>query len=445
MKKSLFTPLKEEGYTTLKIRHNWKKGTFRLYIAKDWDQDLDFSKYNKEFYCDDILTDSAVYLGTKEVRDLYKKYDLEEYLDEILDLVKQGRHFGMDCYYNDKFNIKFMCNQHSRKLGINKKRHAIMAGGIRRHPLEDEEKEVIIDGLNLGRAMSFKNVAAGIDFGGCKTTVHMDELDLENMEIMGFLAYAMDNCRTMTGPDMYFPTEMADVMNDNFSVQYTNGPKNSPLGETGKPTAYGAYLALKQAVKFKTGSESLDGMKIAVQGLGAVGWYMVEYLMKEDVKLYITARKQSTVDKFVAEHTSDKIIPVDNTEILNLDCDILCPCAIGGIITEELIPKLKFKYIFGPANNQLRASSQDEEERLAKLLADKGILFQTEWWHNTAGVICGAEEYLYGKDATYEGLERKIEEILPVKTWENLNKAKELGITPTECAYKTCYDIIYGD
>ena len=123
---------------------------------------------------------------------------------------------------------------------------------------------------------------------------------------------------------------------------------------------------------------------------------------------------------------------------------LLCPCAIGGIITEELIPQLKFKYVFGPANNQLRASSQDEEERLAKLLADRDILFQTEWWHNTAGVLCGAEEYFYGQDATYENLLKKIEAIVPVKTWDNLNKAKELGITPTECAYKTCYDIIYG-
>lgn len=73
MEKSLFTPLKNEGYTTLKIRHNWKKQTFRLYVSKDWEQDLDFSKYNKEFYCDDILTDDAVYLGTKEVRALYAK------------------------------------------------------------------------------------------------------------------------------------------------------------------------------------------------------------------------------------------------------------------------------------------------------------------------------------------------------------------------------------
>ena len=98
--------------------------------------------------------------------------------------------------------------------------------------------------------MSFKNVAGNLAFGGCKTTVQMEELDLSNLEIMGFLGFAIDNCRTMTGLDMNFPTEMADVENANFSMNYTSGP-NSPLGETGKPTAYGVYVTMKQAVRFK--------------------------------------------------------------------------------------------------------------------------------------------------------------------------------------------------
>jgi len=122
--------------------------------------------------------------------------------------------------------------------------------------------------------------------------------------------------------------------------------------------------------------------------------------------------------------------------------DILCPCAIGGIICEDNIPMIKAKYIWGSANNQLRASSQEEEIRLAKLLEMHGTFFQSEWWHNTAGVICGAEEYLY--DGTTETLNKKVEAILPKNTWEILNKAKSLGITPTECCYRTCEEIIYS-
>lgn len=270
-----------------------------------------------------------------------------------------------------------MCHQHSRKLGVNNRLHATLAGGIRRHDVNEDEKEVIIDGLNLGRGMSFKNVAGNLAFGGCKTTVQMEELDLSNLEIMGFLGFAIDNCRTMTGPDMNFPTEMADVENANFSMNYTSGP-NSPLGETGKPTAYGVYVTMKQAVRFKEGTDSLDGKTITLIGLGAVGWYLGEYLLQENVKLYIADLNQETAQKFIDENPGKDIEIVSLDEALYMDVDIVSPCAIGGILYDDNIPKLRCKMIWGSANNQLRASSQKEEIRIAKLLAERDILFQTE-------------------------------------------------------------------
>ena len=442
--KSLFAPMKAEAYTTLKIRYDWKKDDFKMEIMKQWEQDLDFSGYNKEFYVESILTDDVIYLNTKQVRELYRKYGLEEYLEEILDLIRQGRHFGIECYYNDKYNIRFMCHQHSRKLGLKNRLHATLAGGIRRHDVDEDEKEVIIDGLNLGRGMSFKNVAGNLAFGGCKTTVQMEELDLSNMEIMGFLGFAIDSCRTMTGPDMNFPTEMADVENANFSVNYTSGP-NSPLGETGKPTAYGVYVTMKQAAKFRYGSDSLDGKSVALTGLGAVGWYLGEYLLQEDVKLYIADLRRNTAEKFVAAYPNRDIEIVSVEEAMYMDVNILAPCAIGGIFSDENIPKLKCDIIWGSANNQLKASSQEEEIRLAKILQDREILFQTEWWHNTAGVICGAQEYTEGENASYDKLIEVIDDTMPKQTWDNLTRAKELGITPCENVYRTCQDIIYGE
>ena len=439
--RSLFTPLKEEGLTTLRIRHDFKDGSFKLYVAKEWEKEFDFSKYNKEFYLDGIFTENARYLNTQQVRALYKKYNLEDYLDEILDLIRQGRHFGIDAYYNDKYDIRFMMHEHSRRLGVLNKSHAIMAGGIRRHFPEEDEKEVIIDGLNLGRGMSFKNIAGSLPFGGCKATVQMQELDMTNMEVMGFLAYALDSTRDMTGPDMNFPTEMSDVMiKEGYSMQFTGGP-NAKTGETGKPTAYGVYLSMKQAVKFKEGSESLDGKSIALIGLGAVGWYMGEYLLQEDVTLYIADINQNRAQEFVDTHPGADVQTVDVEAALYMEVDIVCPCAIGGILYDENIPQLKCKYIWGSANNQLKASSQEEEYRLAKLLDSQDILFQSEWWHNTAGVICGAEEYLYNGDE--DSLKKKVEAILPINTWKNLNRAKELGITPTESCYSLCDSLLY--
>ncbi len=440
--KSLFTPLKQEGLTTLKINYDYKSDKVKFFAAKEWDADFDFSGYNTKFYCESVLTEDAKFLNSKEVEALYAKYELTDYLNEIVDLIRQGKHFGIECYYYDKFDIRFMCNEHSRKRGLNNISHATLAGGIRRHSFDDPEIEVIIDGLNLGRAMSFKNVAADLPYGGCKTTVHMNPLDLNNMDMMGFLAFTLDRTRCFTGPDMNFPTEMADVMNKHFSAQYTGGP-SSPIGETGKPTAYGAYKALKQAVKFQSGSDSLSGMSIAIMGLGAVGWYMAEHFISEKAKIFVSDINKEKEQDLLKKYPNADITIVDGN-ILEIEADILCPCAIGGIITEENIPTLKFKYVFGPGNNQLRATSQEEEIRLAKMLAERGILFQTEWWHNSAGVMCGAEHYLYGAEAKYENLLKKIDAIVPVRTWENLNRAKEQGITPTECVYNYCQDIIYG-
>ncbi|SES78415.1 Glu/Leu/Phe/Val dehydrogenase family protein [Thorsellia anophelis] len=444
MTRSLFYPLEQENLTTLKIRYDYKTDIFNLFAAKEWENSFNFSQYNKTFFADGLYTNQAIYLNTNEVEELFNQYHQTEYLNEIKSLIREGRHHGIECYFLADRNIRFMCNQHSLGLGINNKSHAIMAGGIRRHPLDEPEKDVIIDGLNLGRAMSFKNVAAGLAFGGCKTTVHMDPLDLNDMHTMGFLAFALDRSRSMTGPDMNFPTEMADVMGKNFSVQFTGGP-NAPLGETGKPTAYGTFVALKEAVKFhyQDSSKSLSTMSVAVQGLGAVGWYMAEHLIEAGASLIVTDINKDRSSQLKTKYPLAKILIVEPDEILSTPADILCPCAMGGIITEENINTLPFKLIFGPANNQLRATGQETEIKLAKQLEKAGILYQIEWWHNTAGVLCGAEEYFHGPNATYENLIAKIEEIVPKKTIENLTYAKEHAITPTESAYRLSEQIIY--
>jgi len=441
---SLFNVLKIEGLTTLKIRYDFRTNVFRLMAAREWNPDTDFSQYNKTFYVGSIMTDDNRYLNTPQIITMFEKHKLTAYFDKVKDLIRQGKHFGIDMLYNDKFNIRFVCGIHNLRRGINNKSHATMAGATRRRGFDSTELDVIIDALNLSRAMAFKNIAADIPFGGCKTTVQMEYPNITNMELMGFLAYACDTTRCLTGPDMAFPKEMVKIMNDNFTSQYCGGP-GSALGDTAIPTAYGVYLALKQVVKFKTGSESLDGMSVAVQGLGAVGYAMANYLLGEKTKLYITDVDRARLDRFVKEHPNKDVTIVSTDEILKVEADVLCPNAMGGILGEKEIAEIKFKYVFGAANNQLCATNQDEEIRLAKLLDARGIFFQTEWWHNCAGVLAAAMEYVYGFTKNNDDLVKAVEEIVPVQTWKNLNRAKELGIIPTECAYRSCQDLIYGD
>ncbi len=442
MSNSLFIPLREEGLTTMRIRYNYKNGEVRLYAAKEWEPDWDFTTYNHEWWMDGIYTDDAKFYNTKETWALFEKYDQKEYLEKVLDLLRAGKHFGIDIYYYDKYDIRFMMNEHSRKLGVLNKSHAIMAGGIRRHSYDEAEYDVIIDGLNLGRGMSFKNIAGNIPMGGCKATVTMDELDLDNMEIMGFLAYALDCCRDLTGPDMNFPIEMSDVMIEKgYTMSYACG-NNSPTGDSGTPTAYGVYLSLLEAIDFTEGVHSVSGKTAALMGLGAVGWHMGEHLLEGGVsKLTIADINPDAVQRFIDEHPGYNIDSCPVSEVLFQDVDILSPCAIGGIFDDESIPKLRCKYIYGSSNNGLKASSQEEEIRLAKLLDEKGIVYTVEWWHNTAGVMSGAEDYFWNGNA--ETLLKKVEKLMPANQRMALEGAKEKGITPTEWIYKHCEDKLY--
>ncbi|MGD7002579.1 Glu/Leu/Phe/Val dehydrogenase family protein [Corynebacterium halotolerans] len=442
MDRSIFTPLAQAGLTTLKLQYNWRTDEHTLFAAREWDRDLDFSRYTRDFHAHTTLTAEPLSLGTAQVHALFAEHGLDGYLAEILDLLRQGRHEGIEVYFHQGRNIRFMCHQHSRKLGLRNKHHAIMAGGTRRHDPATPELDVIIDGLNLGRAMSFKNIAAGLSFGGCKTTLHMTEPELDDLETLGFLAFAVDRCRTMTSPDMSLDTAVADVMNEHFSSQFTNGP-SSPIGESGTPTALGSFLALREAVRFREGSGDLSGRSAVVMGLGAVGWYLAGHLIDAGAELTVADINPARIDALRAAHPGVVIDAIGVDEVLTFEADILCPSAIGGILTEKSIPTLRYAYVFGPANNQIKATNQDEELRLAQLLADRGILFQTEWWHNTGGVMGGAEEYLNGAGSSPESLRERVTATVPRKTRENLEQARELGITPTANAYRQCTELLF--
>ncbi len=442
MRKSLFDPLRDEGLTTLKLRYDYRTDKEYIVAAKEWDADIKWSNFNKTFYADSLLTENDIYLNNKETRALYAQHGLTDYLAQVFDLLRKGKFFGLDCYYNKQKDMRFTANLHCIVLGINNKDHATYTGGIRRHDMDEPEIEVIIDGLNLGRAQSHKNVASNIPYGGGKITVQANPVDLNDKEELGFLAFALDRVKFFTGPDMRYPIELADAMAE-FSAYITAGPSNK-IGSSGTPTAIGVTAALKQAVKFHFGKENLKGFKVAVMGLGSVGFPQAEYLIEDGAdELIVCDIDPAAVKSLKDKYPAKKISVVDVNEILAVDADILCPCAIGGFLTEEVIGKLKFKMVFGGANNQLHASNKQEELRLAKLLADRGILYQECWVQNIGGVMAGEEMYTKGDKADKAALFARVAKVCAEFTWKNLNEAKALGITPTENAYNSVENQIY--
>jgi leucine dehydrogenase len=443
MERSLFIPLDKENLTTLFIYYNWRKDAVALRSAREWEGGVDWSRYGKDFTFEDALTNTSLYLGNQETWDIFKKYDLTDYLDEVINLLRKGRHQGIECFYNKENAVHFISNMHSNVLGIKNGYHAIRSGGIRRHEPEEDELGVIIDGLNLSRAMSFKNAGAQIPFGGSKITVQCRPLDLSDFMTIGFLAYALDRTRSFTGPDMGFSPELADVMRrEGYSMNIAGG-FDSKIGPTGAPTAYGVYLAIKEAVRFKFGKESLKGMRIVVQGAGAVGYPLVEkYLAKEGAMIFVSDTRKEPVEELI-KHYPQNVREIDNKDIYTFNADIFAPCAMGGILDEEHIKGLKYSIVMGAANNQLTATSEDEEIRLSKELAKRDILFQVSWMHNTGGVIAGMEEYINREKADINNVMSHTEKVCREGVRENFYSSKKDGLTPTERAYNYYGSKIY--
>jgi len=444
MRESVFEVLRQEGLNHLEIHFDWKSDTFILYSAREWDPETDFSEYNNRFSVFTLRATDGRFYNSRETVALFAKHDLIGHLDRIKTLMRKGRHVLLDCYDNEKLGIRFTNHIHNDKRGLNNLHSSLLMGGIRRHEPDEDEIDVFIDGMNLGRSMTFKNIMAGLPMGGCKITVQMAPVDLENLQQIGFLAFANDRTRNTAGPDMRFPPELTDVIKAYFSLNFTGGPKG-PLGPTGTPTAHGTYVAVKQAARFLWGSDSLRGKTIAVQGLGAVGFPLAEDYVREGARLIVSDIDPARTRELLEKNPDAAIEVVDPSAILGVEADIFSPCAEGGVLHQKNIPDLKFKIIMGGANNVLKASGQEDEYALADKLAASGILYQVDWVHNIGGVMAGYEEYIHQKNASVSRLMDKVGNLCAEKTWENLNEAKREGITPTKRAYLSVEREVYGE
>lgn len=442
MERSLFYPLKMEGLTTLKIRYDYRTGKDYMWAAKEWEPDIKWSEFNRTFYLESLLTNDDIRLNDKETRALFEKYGLTDYLEEVLNLLRTGRYFGLDCIYNSQKDWRFTANIHSYVLGMENFEHCIYTGGIRRHEMDEPEIDVIIDGLNLARAESHKHVSAGLHYGGGKITVQADQVNLEDKDELGFLAYALGKVRFFTGPDMRYPVELADALHE-YTRYINGGLKNNPLGASGGPTAWGVECAMKEAVKFLFNKDDLKGLKVSVMGLGAVGFPQAEYLIEDGADLLVCDLDDSVIQDLKNKHPEANIEAISLKEMLTAEADILCPCAMGGFINEDVINNLNVKMVFGAANNQLAAINIEEEIALAKKMADRGILYQECWVQNIGGVMSGAEMHMYEDKADRQRLMDRVQKVCSEFTRRNLAEAKKKGITPTENAYQQAEAKIY--
>jgi glutamate dehydrogenase/leucine dehydrogenase len=444
MVNNIFGLMEKEDFTTMEIYYNRKDDIFLMRALKEWDDDRQWDKYMIDFTYEDILTQDYKAVGTKTLRDIFKENGLAKYLADIEERLRKGQNHGIEFYYNKKINMRIMYCKHINLLGIQNRRHAIRNGATRRHDLEDPEMEVIIDGINISRAMAYKNAISEIPYGGSKILLQCAPVKADDLETLGFLAYVSDRSRSITGPDMNLSFEMAATIRNKFTVNYTDGRADKTLGTSGQITAYGEYTAMKEACDFVYGSKDIKNKKVAIQGLGAVGEPLAEYLLNAGAKLIVADIDVSKINKLQEKWGNEMVAYVAPDDIYDVDADIFSPCAMGAVITEERLPRFKFRIIMGSANNQLKATSKEEEIDLAKKIADAGILYVIDWAHNTGGCIKAWAEWVFQENASFEKIKPRVERICGTNIRKILGESKETGKTPTELIYDNTEKVIYS-
>jgi len=334
----------------------------------------------------------------------------------VFDKVTSMDHEQLVICHDQATGLKALIGIHNTVLGP-------ALGGTRLWSYASEE-EAITDVLRLSRGMTFKNALAGLNLGGGKAVI-IGSPQMKNEAFLRRFGRFIDGLagRYVTAEDMNMST--SDMEYIGLETRHVTGlPETKGGGGDPSPvTAYGTYVGMKAAAKKAFGSDSLEGKKIAVQGIGQVGKYLIDYLVKENALVFISDIFEDKL-KEVAKKTGASV--VDPNLIYDIDMDIYAPCALGATLNDDTIPRLKCAVVAGAANNQLK-----EEEKHGVALQKKGILYAPDFLINAGGVINVGAEYLgdYHRETVY----RQTEKIYDT-CWNILEKSENEKIPAQQAA-----------
>ena len=241
----------------------------------------------------------------------------------------------------------------------------------------DNDDAAVTDALRLARGMTYKNAVAGLNLGGGKSVIIGDNRTTHREMIFRAHGRFVESLggRYITAEDVGTSTKDMDY------VHMETGHVAGLAGKSGDPspvTAHGVFRAVQASANRRWGSDSLEGKTVTIQGCGNVGRYLAKELHEAGARL-IVSDIDAAKTRRVAEMTGATVVEGD--AIFTADADIFSPCALGGIINDQTIPKLKVQVVAGGANNQLL------EERHGDILADRGILYAPDYVANAGGVI----------------------------------------------------------
>ena len=298
-------------------------------------------------------------------------------------------------------------------------------GGCRMWNYKSEE-EALNDVLRLSRGMSYKAAIAGLTLGGGKAVIIGDSKMSKN-EILfrsfGRFVQGLSG-RYITAEDV--GTSVKDMEWVRMETEYVTGLSRA-LGGGGDPgpvTALGTFSGICATVKKHLNKDSLNDLKIAVQGVGHVGYHLTKYLTESGAKVWVSDLDQSAI-KLVVDDFGVKVIDVG--DIYDADVDIYSPCAMGSTLNDQTIPKLKCSIVAGSANNQLK-----NEIKHAQLLKKQDILYAPDYAINSGGLInCANEIEGYNRKRAFRQAEGIYDTLMNI-----YHRAEKDNVTTHEAALK---------
>lgn len=292
-------------------------------------------------------------------------------------------------------------------------------GATRLLPYANEEA-ALNDALRLSRGMTYKAACANIPVGGGKAVIiaNPNNKTDELFEAYGRFVNSLQG-RFITGQDVNLTPQ--DVRIIGRETNYVVGVEEKSGGPA-PITAKGIFLGIKAAVEFRFQTERLDGLKVAVQGLGNVGKNLCQHLHEHGAELFVTDIDQ---EKTAAAQKMFGATVVEPDEIYSLNVDIFSPCALGGILNTQTIHLLQAPIIAGAANNQL-----GQEKIHGQMLTDKGILYCPDYVINAGGLINVYNEMIgYNEEKAFRQLDNIYDTLLEI-----FQRAKQQGITTNDAS-----------
>ena len=253
------------------------------------------------------------------------------------------------------------------------------AGGCRMYPYADSDA-ALNDVLRLSRGMTYKSALAGLPFGGGKSIIIGDPKKDKTpalLRAMGEFIHGLGG-RYIAAEDSGTSVKDMKVIKEKTPHVVGVDSRSKYLGDPSPSTALGVFTGIQVAVKHRLDLDELTGVRIAVQGVGQVGYYLTELLAEAGARVFVADVNKDNVAR-VSKAFGATAVPTE--DIISTEAEVFSPCALGAVINDASIKALKAPVIAGAANNQLA------EERHAQLLLERGILYAPDFVINAGGII----------------------------------------------------------